>query len=383
MATCILCQSDIDQCHIFDFGDIPFYYGVQNQTIESILKNRALNAFLITCPTCGLTQQVRHEKNNEILERVYRSQNADASTPMDEEGWGKARVEAFFRNTDFLFAPSNVLEVGCQNGYLLYELSKRSTRTLLGVEPGRHIPFEKDGFKAEIINEFFHINLLAGRKFDTIICLWVLEHISNPVTFLNELCEALTDDGQLILSVPNAAFQMRMGDPGLFMHEHISHFTSASIKNMLNVAGLEPIRIRDSLCDLYVVARKFTRTKSERAFTNYVAEATTTAYKKSLELVLDRFAEWVHNTKHPGLWGACATASNLLRMVEVENYVVFDGDPLKQGQIISGLKGYVQKPTADNIKSLSDSICVVPVGFQHTIGSILENYGVSHFQLFG
>ena len=63
---CILCKSGIDRSHLLELRDIPFYYGVQNQTIELILAKHSLNALLTTCPTCGLTQQVGYEKNNDI-----------------------------------------------------------------------------------------------------------------------------------------------------------------------------------------------------------------------------------------------------------------------------------------------------------------------------
>ena len=63
---------------------------------------------------------------------------------MSDRGWGQTRAKEFFNYINFLFPPKSVLEVGCQNGYLLYELSKRGAKYLIGIEPSSQKPFEKD-----------------------------------------------------------------------------------------------------------------------------------------------------------------------------------------------------------------------------------------------
>ena len=49
---------------------------------------------------------------------------------------------------------------------------------------------------------------------------------------------------------------MRMGDPGLFMHEHISHFTRQSLRNIFSLAGLKIVNYNETKSDIYLVAQK-------------------------------------------------------------------------------------------------------------------------------
>lgn len=45
--------------------------------------------------------------------------------------------------------------------------------------------------------------IVNGRKFDTIICGELIEHLENPYQFLHNIYNLLADSGKLILSTPN------------------------------------------------------------------------------------------------------------------------------------------------------------------------------------
>lgn len=374
---CIACHADLKEVERVDLGTLPFFYGIKHDETEALLKGKVLKAELATCPQCGLTQQCRHQENLDLVEAVYQTQSSSVSSPMADEGWGKARAQAFFDNITFCFDPKAVLEVGCQNGYLLYELHRRGAEQLAGVEPSPQVPYEKDGFRAEIHQEFFTAERFQGQQFDTIISLWVLEHVHEPVSFLKSLREVLADDGQMIITVPNAEFQIKVGDPGLFMHEHISHFTKASLANVFGMAGLKIRHLRETKSDFYVTAEKADFVQSGAN----VDECTAQAYQQALDSLLARFNDHVASGKRIGLWGACPTATNLVSMTGLANYVVFDGDARKQGKEVSGLQGRVLEPSKKNLEAAVDEVCVVPVGFNDVILKIAKGYPFPAFAL--
>jgi len=360
-------------------GCLPFYYGVKNPKLEELLKGKRLKAHLGTCFTCGLTQQILYKENLRMVEAVYQSQSSDASTPMAEIGWGQQRAKVFFENTKFLFSPSSVLEVGCQNGYLLYELFKRGAQKLVGVEPSPQVPFTENGFKAKIFQGFFNKRRFHGQEFDTIISLWVLEHVKAPVEFLKSLTAVLSQKGQLIIAVPNAERQMRVGDPGLFMHEHLSHFTKQSLNNIFLLAGLHIEKIKETKSDFYVTARK--SAAGSKKVRNLRRADPLSHYRNSLQTLLKNFKKRKAPAKRLGLWGACATAANLISMVNLKGYTIFDGDVKKQNREISGIRGRVWAPTKSVLQSTVDKVCVIPIGFQDVIGKILEGYSFPYFSL--
>ena len=82
---------------------------------------------------------------------------------------------------------------------------------------------------------------LAGR-FDTVICLNVLEHVADPVAALRNMASALTPDGRLVLYVPQG--------PGLYssldrMLGHRCRYTRGDLDRELAEVGLVAESTRD------------------------------------------------------------------------------------------------------------------------------------------
>lgn len=360
---------------------MPYYYGIEDVDLKKIFNGKYFPAKLITCSLCGLTQQLIHEDTIKATDLIYQSKTAAVSTPMSDYGWGEVRANEFFEQNKFLFSPKDVLEVGCQNGYLLYELYKRGAKKLIGIEPSPQEPIETDGFKANIYNEYFDSKRFKDEKFDTIISLFVLEHLEEPLYFLRSLTKVLSKKGQIIIAIPNANFQMEQGDPGLFMHEHISHFNRVSLNNIFNLAGLKILKYKETKSDIYLTAQKTTSKISTDQLKNNLPDPLIN-YREALNKVLDNFKINLNDLEKIGLWGACPTAVNLVFMTKINNYVLFDGDEKKQGNEISGIKGIINSPSKQNIKNLVDKVCIIPLGFQRMIESSLQNYGIGHFSLF-
>lgn len=367
---CVACGSDLDINKKFNLGQIPFFYGIKDLVIEKALKKAPLDADIVTCSNCGLTQQLFQDNVLKILDRVYKSQGAAASTPPSDSGWGLARAKMFFDNVNILFKPNSVLEVGCQDGYMLYEFYKRGVQELIGVEPSPLKPFFKDGFQPVVYHEFFDRKRFDGKKFDIVLSLFVLEHVQYPAAFLKELASVLSDDGQLIIAAPNAEMQLRSGDPGLFMHEHLSYFTEMSLKNVFFHAGLEIIRINKTRSDYYITARKKSADCEKTIQWGESSIDNLVGYKNRLYQILERFKTESAKFKRLGLWGACAATSNLIYLTSLRNYTVFDGDKNKEGKQISGIQGIIFAPTKEALENKVDAVCVIPMGFQKEIGRI-------------
>ena len=379
---CLACNSKLNGKQGVDLGSLPFHYGPHNPLLDRLLKGKHFNAFIETCSICGLTQQVPLSVNMEAVDLVYQSESSNASTPMSESNWGIARAESIFKNTNFIFAPDSVLEVGCQNGYLLYELYLRGARELVGIEPSPQIPYENNGFKADIVQGYFKKNIFNKKQFDTVISLWVLEHVKDPVNFLQSLAWVLQDEGQLIIAIPNAEYQMKIGDPGLFLYEHLSYFTKNSLNNIFQMANLDIVECMDTNGDLYITAKK-TQLNLKVHHNQLSTKDPLSQYSIQLNNIINRFREHAIDLKRVGIWGACGTAVNLIKMANLKNYVIFDSDEFKIGGSISGLNGTVFKPTFNNIVEMVDSVCVVPIGAQEVICKVLkEEYNVPYFRLF-
>lgn len=96
-------------------------------------------------------------------------------------------------------------DIGCNNGYYMFRMLEQKPKRLIGFDPGviSYLQFE---FIDRFIDSGIRYELLGvehlpeyGEKFDTLFCLGVLYHRSDPIKTLKELKGALNSGGELFL----------------------------------------------------------------------------------------------------------------------------------------------------------------------------------------
>lgn len=97
-----------------------------------------------------------------------------------------------------------ILEVGCGLGYLTYSL-KRAGFDITGIDISQKaielaIKTYGNFYRCADINEMAKND---HERYDVIILTEVIEHISNPVIFIESLKKLLTQKGKIILTTPN------------------------------------------------------------------------------------------------------------------------------------------------------------------------------------
>lgn len=99
----------------------------------------------------------------------------------------------------------DVVDVGCNNGYYLFEMAKFSPKSLTGFDPSGLYKCQFDFInlfiQEPIVYELLGIEHLKiyQKKFDIIFCLGVLYHRSDPIVALKSLKMGLKDNGEVIL----------------------------------------------------------------------------------------------------------------------------------------------------------------------------------------
>ena len=98
-----------------------------------------------------------------------------------------------------------VADIGCNNGYYLFKMLEQKPKKLVGFDPSAiyktQFDFINHFIKSEIEYELLGIEDLPfyEYKFDTIFCLGVLYHRSDPVKSLKNLAQGLNKNGELFL----------------------------------------------------------------------------------------------------------------------------------------------------------------------------------------
>ncbi|MFN5446801.1 MAG: class I SAM-dependent methyltransferase, partial [bacterium] len=130
-----------------------------------------------------------------------------------------------------------VLEIGCGGCVMLSKLQSIGYEvTGIDSSPFAFNEGQKKGI--HVIQDFFPSKSLSD-KFDLIFHVDVLEHVDDYVGFLKSQHDQLTDDGFLVVNVPDASESIKLGDFSLAMHQHLNYFSTDSLTSVLESSGFE------------------------------------------------------------------------------------------------------------------------------------------------
>ncbi|SFV61237.1 tRNA (5-methoxyuridine) 34 synthase [hydrothermal vent metagenome] len=96
-------------------------------------------------------------------------------------------------------------DIGCNNGYYLFRMLTHKPKKLIGFDPSAiyysQFQFLNHYIKSDIVYELLGVEHVEfyEHKFDTLFCLGVLYHRSDPVAMLKSLFKGLNKGGELIL----------------------------------------------------------------------------------------------------------------------------------------------------------------------------------------
>ena len=96
-------------------------------------------------------------------------------------------------------------DIGCNNGYYLFRMLSQKPKKLIGFDPSAiyysQFQFINHFIKSDIVYELLGVEHVEfyEYKFDTLFCLGVLYHRSDPVMMLKSLFKGLNKGGELIL----------------------------------------------------------------------------------------------------------------------------------------------------------------------------------------
>lgn len=243
-----------------------------------------------------------------------------------------------------------VVEIGCGDGTFLRHFVAAGN-TCVAYEPGPDADLARR-HGITVHQEYFQASRLHESRPDFIVCRHVLEHLADPLDFLQDI--ALTGH-QLGLrpvflgevpQIDKALAQRRIND---FLYEHVSNFTQNSFRTLFERAGYEVAALASRHDDevVTVVARPTPPAEAlairaaSRAFHDDVAHQTE-AVRRTLDA-------WQHAERRVALWGATGKAAAMINMFGFSRErfpVVVDSDPRKVGAYVPGTGQQIAGPDA-------------------------------------
>lgn len=298
---------------------------------------------VFVCQDCGLAQL--NDMSVEFVETLYDK----GVCVFDEQGQQDLRKSLVtdWAGEDF-FKNKKILELGGGNNPFLRYVPEARERWIADLNPQS---LSEDSADHVIAGNFETIDL-PGAHFDIVCGYLVWEHFINPLAVTKQIARSLSDDGLLIVEVPNLHWLRHEHPHYLVFHQHQSIFTIETLDYMMAVAGLER---RAQFADNHVVYAAYAR---NAGVVPTMDEAVVgLAEKEVLETAQILESVDFHVCNHtpipgwerPSLYGAGGSMSLFLAYtphLRARLTVAFDNDPRKTGHVVPGTSAHVRAPEA-------------------------------------
>lgn len=188
----------------------------------------------------ALPRLILDEKTLTAINSAYKG-GSMLSTPLGSSQISNSRMNEYLDLFKIIHSKSlkdkYIVEIGSGEGGLLNAISAENA-IVMGFEPGPQSRIAKEKYGLNILQKKFS-KLDLPDLADSIITSGCLEHITDPLSFIDEAHASLNEGGLFFASVPNSMHQYLTGSIQELCHEHVSYFTQKNAARLLESRGFE------------------------------------------------------------------------------------------------------------------------------------------------
>ena len=260
------------------------------------------------------------------------------------------------QTVDFLTANANkklrILDVGAGSGALAAAFAKRGHQVTV-VEPSAMIDERAlNEFGVNVVKDFWPAISLRDQKFDLILCVQVLEHTSEPCSFLSTLSDSLDKNGEIYLEIPSGDWVVEHASIADIHYPHLSYFVTKVIYGIFEKVSLVPFATRNLLNgrDLGFVLRAIESVSPAKTLGSN-ADALASLLSKNIERAKSRIIRLSSKGKF-AIYGANAGSQALFGFFpHIKPEFILDDTPSYVGAYGYNYESRFQilKPTVENL----------------------------------
>jgi 2-polyprenyl-3-methyl-5-hydroxy-6-metoxy-1,4-benzoquinol methylase len=363
---CLACGTS-DLRSILDLGKQPLannYHNGETQDEYPLNLNLCQNCYHL---------QLSHTVNPDLMFKNYLYVSGTAKTLRDYFDYFASKTLEYLPNA------TKILDIACNDGTQLDSYLKLGLQTY-GIDPAENLYEDSKLRGHNIICDYFNSDTsykFEGKTFDIITAQNVFAHTSYTVDFLNT-CKEVMDDNSLLFIQTSQANMVRNNEFDTIYHEHLSFFSSNSMKSLVERCGMTLYDIFKT--DIHGTSYVFVISKNKK-------EPKDGVYKNLLEekelgmtdvLTYPEYAlkcyqstfnlkKKLEEMKNDGYilvgYGAAAKGNTLLNFGKISLDFIIDDNPLKQNLLTPGMNISIFGPEKINQISENDKVVFVPLAW--------------------
>ena len=333
-----LITGEKDLKEIYTFKDFPVFMGCTDQPQE---KDLVADMSWHISPSSGMIQL------NPLLplEVVYAEEHGSGTIG---DIWDQHH-SAFADFVTKFTSINSVLEIGGLHGHLASKCLAKKDLNWTIVEPNPRVP---STLPVKVIKGFFDDKFESGEKYDAIIHSHVLEHIYDPMTFMQHVSDFMKKDSLLLMSVPNIEAMLHNNYTNCLNFEHTYFASQRYVQILLDHFGyelLEESYFKDDH-SIFFCAKKvqaaYPKASIPRYYRDQLYVHNLTLFANYLEHHTELVSEVNKAEEKVYLFGAHIFSQTLLQFGLDSNKVIsiLDNDPNKQGKRLYGTNLLVESP---------------------------------------
>lgn len=383
-SSCPVCQGQ-DARRFFELAQQPVLVGTLYTTREAARSCRRGDLALVYCPDCGFIYNQRFDPESLQYSQAY--DNSLHFSPLYQE-YAQATARTLVER--YGIQGKTVLEIGCGKGDFLLLLCQLGRNRGVGFDQS----YEARALAPELAERLTLINDLYGPAYadyqgDLICSRYVLEHIPNPLEFLQMLRATITDPARPLLyfEVPNVRLILSALSVWDIIYEHYAYFSLASLTHLFQAAGFRVLQRRETFSGQFISVEACLATEAPDRSVGHQRELDDLSgevdrFPLNYQEMLDRWQDLVQTAASGGrrvvLWGGGAKGVSFLNLVpagrEIE-YVV-DINPGKQGRFIAG-SGQLIVPPAFLREYRPEAVIILNPAYRAEIQTMLDQLGLA------
>lgn len=264
--------------------------------------------------------------------------------------------------TKYKIVNAKILEIGCGDGMFLYSLSKELNSRGIGYDPSysqrkselkNNLPDDFFEF-VQILPDFFSEQTIR-EHFDIVILRHVIEHIPNPLSFLQSIfgvIKKINSSAIFMLEVPALEDIVQTNDMEQFIYEHCNYFSIESLYFLLKKVGFTHLDFYRTYNKYYTTC--FCQIKEKKIDNTICYRIPLISEEIEREYIskIQKLQKSIHNFKRCVIWGASGRGWNILDRLDEysKSKILFfvDSNPEKWGCYIGKFSLKIQNPILMN-----------------------------------